>query len=215
MNTRELIDSLARDAGKVRAVPRPAISAIAWLVPGCFFAIALSLSLFGLRQDIERTLGNWHFWATTLSLACLAFSAGFVGILASLPGRGGQGRGMIGVRVSVLLYFACLAVQLLDPVQRLEITRGFAVGGVKCSLSLLLLSVLPGVVYLLMLKRRAPVHPTLSARMMGLAMAALGSIGLNFHCSENSVVHQVLYHGLPIFIFAIVVSRLGRRLLRW
>jgi hypothetical protein len=214
MDTEHLIDNLVRDARAVRPV-RPVPLAAAWASGALGLALALNAIAFRCRADLASC---WHETRWLVILLSLVGILGFGAQQAFATGYPGRPVGKVArwaYRASVALF----VINFLWPWRHLAVAADWQVGhgaaGLQCSRILVCLSLLPAAAILLVLRRLAPVVPARTARFAGAAAAAIGAFGLSFDCSIASPTHFLLYHALPLGIFALGIGAAGRWLLRW
>ncbi len=73
----------------------------------------------------------------------------------------------------------------------------------------------PGVVLFLMVRRAAPMRAAWAGLLAILATAAVGVLGANIICPNDRPWHMLLWHVVPLMLFAALGAALGAWLLRW
>jgi hypothetical protein len=102
--------------------------------------------------------------------------------------------------------------------------RSFVQGGTQglplqldfvCFPSILIVSIVPGALILIMIRRGAPIAPITTTALAALAAAALGATALRlFHAQDASVMVLVWQFG-SVALLAALGALTGRHLLRW
>lgn len=209
MKTDELIALLAADPAPASFSP----GRIALLLLGAVAATAgLFLALAGPRPDLAVALPQPLVLAKTL-LAALTCALAMVTVLrlARPQARGGAALLLLPAVVAAGLWSYGFATRL--PEARFADVTLPAVG--ECLGFILLLSAIPAVVALRLLREGASTHPQLSAALAGLAAAAGAATGYSFFCTQDNPVFYVTWYGAAMLIVAAVSARFGARLLRW
>jgi hypothetical protein len=84
-----------------------------------------------------------------------------------------------------------------------------------CFPSILLVSVVPGVLILIMIRRGAPIAPVTTTALAALAAAAFGATALRlFHAQDASLMVLVWQFG-SVAMLAGLGALTGRHILRW
>jgi hypothetical protein len=84
-----------------------------------------------------------------------------------------------------------------------------------CIPGILIVGAVPGLAIILMLKRGAPLTPTLSTALAGLAAAGIGDFGLRlFHPEDSGLIVLVWQFG-TVFILSLLAGWAGRHVLSW
>lgn len=209
MKTDDLITLLAADP-----VP-PAFSAprIALRLLGTVAACAgLFLLAAGPRPDLAAKLVLPFVAAKTL-LAALTCALALAAVLRLARPQARRG-------IALLLLPALIAAGLWlygfttrPPEVRFADVTLPAVA--ECLGLILLLSAIPAVVALRLVREGASIHPRLSAALAGLAAAAGAATGYSFFCTQDNPVFYVTWYGAAMLIVAGLSARFGADLLRW
>lgn len=85
----------------------------------------------------------------------------------------------------------------------------------ECLGLIMLLSVVPAVAALRLLRQGASTSPTLSAALAGLAAASGAATGYSLFCTRDNPLFFVTWYGAAIAIVTLITTCAGRRLLRW
>jgi hypothetical protein len=212
MRTEDLIEALVADAKPVRRLSSPTVRVCGWLAMSTAYAAVIVL-VMGLRPDLQSRLADTRFvvelgatFMTSVLAAAAAFCAGCPGRplwerFAPLPALG--------------LWFWSLGEGCW---------RSFVQGGAQglqfhvdlaCFPSILLVSVVPGVLILIMIRRGAPIAPVTTTALAALAAGALGATALRlFHAQDASLMVLVWQFG-SVAMLAGLGALTGRHILRW
>ena len=212
MRTEDLIEALAADGTPVRPLASPMVRLCGWLAVSAAYA-ALIVLVMGLRPDIQSRLADTRFvveLGATFMTSVLAAAAAFC---AGCPGRSAWER--FAPLPALGLWFwslgeGCWRSFVQGGAQGLEFQLDLA-----CLPSILLVSVVPGVLIFVMIRRGAPIAPISTTALAALAAASLGATALRlFHAQDASVMLLVWQFG-SVAILAGLGALTGRHILRW
>jgi hypothetical protein len=213
MNTDDLIAALA---GDVTPAPRHAVARrlALGLALGAVAAVAIMVSLFGVRADLMPAMMTGPFWLKlvyVLSLAALGF--GLIDRLARPDGEGGVLATMIVAPLAVMIILAAYQLADAPAALRMQLMMG---GSYKvCALNIVIVSVPIFLGVFWALRSLAPTRLTLSGAVAGMLAGATGAFIYAFHCTEVSAPFMTVWYTLGIVVVGAVGAVLGRTLLRW
>jgi hypothetical protein len=196
----------------MRPLSNPWARAAIWLaisVPYVLFVVLL----ISPRGDIFEKLANGRFLIEQSAALATGIAAAVAAFASTIPGYHRK-----YLLLPVLPFSAWLGTLgvgcLLD----------FSHNGIHgttfhadwfCIPGIMIVGVIPGLVIALMLKRGAPLTPTLSTALAGLAAAGIGDFGLRlFHPEDAGLVVLVWQLG-TVFILSLLAGWAGRYLLSW
>lgn len=213
MKTRDLIDSLVRDARPVRRLPGPPVLALAFMAVALPL-VALTAATLEVRRDLVLKLDQAWFLAVAALLLAASFAAALAVATLALPGRKGL-RAEVGLAVALLLAMAALTLSRTPWIVVPAFGPWFD-RGVQCASGAILVAAVPGVAGLWLLRRGAPVHPALAGALLGLAVGVLGTLALGWMCDWDEPAHVLVSHLLaPVAVVTAAGAWAGRRWLRW
>jgi hypothetical protein len=213
MKTRDLIESLVRDARPVRRLPGPPVLALAFMA-GALPLVALEAVTLEVRRDLALKLDEAWFFAAAGLLVAASFAAALAVATLALPGRKGL---RAGLGLATVLLLAMVGLTLSRTPWIVVPTFGAWLGrGVQCAVGVLLVAVAPGLAGLWLLRRGAPVRPALAGALLGLAVGVLGTMALGWMCDWDEPAHVLVSHLLvPVAALAAAGAWAGGRWLRW
>ncbi len=204
-------DLRARVLAAVAAERSPARSAVRRrsrlvLLAGAGVAAAVFFAIGGVNLGVRpRDL----VLVATSALALIAVAA-----IASVRGGRWLGPRHEGAALVALLpTFVLAAVTLIGHAAE----RGAAVPGsvdLACATLTALFAVPLGLSVLFWRRRSDPLYPTYTAAALAAATVAIAAVLVLVHCPHATVRHDLLGHALPALLPALVVTSLGRRLVR-
>ncbi|BCB25710.1 hypothetical protein SKTS_05960 [Sulfurimicrobium lacus] len=210
MNIEELVGRLAQDAAPVKPAPHPFMLSLAW-VGGAALYLALSLWITGLRPDVAQKLHEpWFvaelvlllliFVATSLSAAVLAFPD-----LHQMRKTALAPAGMFALFM-VFMFFSWRADVPPAPLP---------VHSFRCTVYILLFSLLPAAWTFFSMRRFASTHERWAGSIALLSAFSIGALWMRLHEINDSIIHVILWHYLPMLAIGLFGWWLGRRLLKW
>lgn len=212
MDTQDLIRHLAARAARVRPLPRPWVRAALWLAVSVPYA-ALIVLMMSPRDDLSVQLANPKFLveqAAALATAVLAAVAAFA---MTVPGHS---RAVWLLPLAPLAIWlgslgrGCLQEWLRKGVEALTLSPDWA-----CFPKIALIGSVPAIAIVAMLRRGAPLRPSATIALAGLAAAALGNVGLRlFHPQDASLMVLVWQVG-SVAVLSAVSGAAGSLVLRW
>jgi hypothetical protein len=212
MKTDDLINAIAADAETTRAP----IERVVWIGAGVGVVVTalLYLSLLPVRPDLMSAMGEWHF------LLKWVFSLTLLGTALALLLRLARPESIPGL--DWLLLFGAPLVLTLGVV-----TEMFAIPSSTwfptmvgtnawgCIIFVPILSALPLIVMLLVLRQGATTRPALAGAVAGLVAAGIAATFYATHCQNDSPLFLAAWYVLATLFVAAVGAVLGTRLLRW
>lgn len=212
LTTDELVERLASSAVPVRRALGPAISTALWVAAAGAGVAIVNSRLFHLRDDLHLALSGARLCASVVTLGLLTVLGALDAIRGARPGASPRPVLDLGVRLSFWAFLLTLALDAwgADPVR-----VGLDPAGAGCSRILLVLSLVPGILLVLAVRRLAPVDPARSGRLVGLAVGAIGALGLALDCPVEHALHLLVWHGLPLVALRIGAEKAASFLFRW
>lgn len=209
-NIDELVASLARDAVPVKAAPHPLMLSLGWLMAAAFYLV-ISLWLSGLRPDLmqkfheplfaaEVAVLGLIFIATSLSAAVLVFPD-----LHQMRKSAWAPSGLF-VLFMFIIFFAWRTDAPPAPLPE----HSF-----ECTASITLLALLPAFWTFLSMRRFASTHSRWAGSVALLFAFSVGALWLRLHELNDSIIHVIQWHYLPMLGIGLVGWWLGKRFLKW
>lgn len=206
----ELISKLARDTAAVKRAPHPSLLSIEWIiVAACYLAVSLMMS--GVRHDLWPKLHEPWFVAEIAALFGIFISTALSAALLSYPDLH-QKRLIAWAPVAAFALFVLVmffAWRSDDPPSPLP------VHSFECTLSITLLSMLPAAWIFYVMRRYASTHARWAGGIALLFAFSIGALWLRLYEQNDSVMHVIRWHYLPMIVFGIFGMWLGRRALKW
>ncbi len=210
MQTDDLIDALARDAGS--PLPEMERSIARSIAAGIAVAALLFFVLLGPRPDLQPSLMmSWFGMKAliTLLLAVASFQA------VSALARPAAKVPLWPLVAVVVLLFAAIADDLMLYGTSEALTRLVGNNARVCLTFIPILSAAPLVSALLALRYGAPTRPGLAGAAAGLFCGAVGASFYAWHCPDDSPLFVAVWYSLAIALVTAAGALLGQRVLRW
>ncbi|MDE1153818.1 MAG: DUF1109 domain-containing protein [Micavibrio sp.] len=210
MATDDLINQLASNLKPVRRLPAPLVRVLYVLgLTALVLAAAISLLTHGLRPDIATMLGRTGYLSQNLSFLAAGICAALAAFRLSVPD--------VKIRPATYAFiFAATAIWLVHIIA-LSFEGGLDgvdVGQRNCLTDLSLFMVVPLAATTFMLTRGAPVWRGWAGYSMVLAIGSFCAIGMRFLCPNDQPAHLLVWHFMPVMVFALAGIALGKILLK-
>jgi hypothetical protein len=206
----KLVETLAQDAGNVRAAPSPFALSARWLA-GALAYLFLCLAATGLRPDLTSRLHNPWFIMEMLGLAGILVASSLGAGVLAYPDLYQKGKMILapGWFLALFLLFISFSWQADTPPAPLP------EHSYQCTLSISLLSLLPAAWIFYSIRKFASTHAYLAGSAAVLYAFSVGAIWLRLHEVNDSIIHVIEWHYLPMLGSAILGMWLGKALLKW
>lgn len=209
-NIEDLIDQLAQDAVVVKPALHPYALSLKWVVMAAAY-IAVSLAVSGLRPDLMEKFHEPWFVAEIAALICIFAATSLSAALLSFPDIHQMRRlafaPILAFTLFVLVIF--LAWQSDNPPAPLPI-HSF-----ECTFSISLFALLPLAWAFLEMRKFASTHYRLAGSIALFFSFSVGALWLRLHEINDSIVHVVEWHYLPMIFFGVAGLWLGKQILKW
>ncbi|KGJ02850.1 hypothetical protein SAMN04487972_12715 [Paracoccus halophilus] len=210
-STDELIARLAEDPPPPAFSPRR-IAALAMA------SIALPAAAFLLAAGMRPALLS--AWVnplvplkTALPLAICVLSLLTLLRLARPGARPGIAGWLLLTPVAAATVLWLGAFALLPPAERFAEVGIASVG--ECLGAIILLSIIPTVCILRLLREGAAMNPPLSGALVGMTAAAGAATGYSLFCTQDNPLFFVSWYGLALLVVTGAGAAFGGRVLRW
>lgn len=206
----QLIAGLSKDAQAIKPAPRPWLLGLKWLAIAVAYVL-VALLFSGPRPDLILEFHRPWFVAEIALLLCILVSTAFSAAILSFPDLHQQRRAAFApvwvfVLFALVLVFSWFADNPPSPLP---------VHSFECTLSILMLSLLPTAGIFYAMRQFASTHLRLSGIVAGLFAFSTGALWLRLHEQTDSITHLIEWHYLPMIAVAAVGWWLGKKLLKW
>lgn len=176
--------------------------------------VALFLLVLGTRHDLRLAWSNPVVpFKTFLPLLLCALSLVLVLRLIRPGVRAGLTVWFHALPVLAALSLWVGAYVLRTPQARFAEVGAFSLA--ECLGSILLLSIVPVIAMLRLVRQGASTAPLLSAGLVGLTAASGVTAGYSLFCTRDNPLFFVTWYSVAILVVTLVSAVMGRRMLRW
>jgi hypothetical protein len=168
----------------------------------------------GVRRELGDRTDRLDFAIEAGLLILTAISAAAGALLVGIPGAV-DARRIRWVPVTLGIASIVLATGELVYAAMSGAPTGRLTFAWHCVYKTTSVAIVPGFVLFVMLRRGAPLHATWAGMLALVATAAMGVLGANIICPNDRPLHMLLWHVMPLTLFAGAGAALGRWLLRW
>ena len=216
MRTDNLIRGLTSDltlSGSLRRNSLERLFCYAFL-PGLGVALALFVTILGLRPDILAMLGDVRFIFKFIVTLLLGGCAALLVWRLVRPGAPVRIQAA-ALGFAVLVLMGGVVAELVSVPSHLWGARLIGQNSVVCLLSIPLFALPILASAILALRHGAPLRPGLAGSVAGLFAGAIGAAIYAAHCPDDSPLFVACWYGLAITGVAAVGGIAGRLMLRW
>lgn len=211
LDTGELIEALALDAGPTRKVS-PRLMAAAAL--GGLAAFALVALWLGFRPDLAEAPATRMFWMKAF-YTCLLALGGFWAVERVSRPAGSPRKGLT-LALSVFALLAAIGLWRLmgaAPDERMPMLMGASWRRCPTNILVLALPILAAV--LVVVRSLAPTRLTLAGAAAGLFAGGVAATIYGLHCPEYTMAFVAVWYTLGVTAVTAVGAMLGPWALRW
>jgi hypothetical protein len=209
-NLDELVESLAQDASAVKPAPHPLMMSLTGMAVAAAYLVA-SLWISGLRPDLTQKLDEPWFVAEMVSLALIFIATSLSAAVLAFPDL----HQMRKAALAPAGLFALFAAILFFAWQADVPPAPLPVHDFECTASITLFSLLPAVWTFLSMRKFASTHHRWAGSVALLYAFSVGALWLRLHEMNDSVLHAIQWHYLPMLGIALAGWWLGKRVLKW
>lgn len=209
-NIEALINKLARDTATVKLAPHPYTLSLQWMGWATAY-LAVSLMFSGVRPDLLSKLHEPLFAAELAALIGIFVATSLSASLLSFPDMHQLRRVAFAPLITFVLFVAVMffAWQTDNP------SAPLPVHSFRCTMGITLVSLLPAAWIFYVMRKFASTHYHLAGCCALLFSFSIGAIWLRLYEVNNSIIHVIEWHYLPMIAFAMVGMWLGKIMLRW
>jgi len=203
-NIEELISRLAQDAATVKRVPHPFLLSIEWMA-GAAFYLAVALMIFGTRHDLWLKFHDFRFAAEIAALAGIFISTSLSAALLSFPDMHQLRR----VAFAPVITFALFVVVMFIAWQADNPPAPLPIHSFECTMGITMVLLLPAAWIFYVMRKFASTHSHLAGCCALLFAFSIGAIWLRLYEVNDSIMHVIKWHYLPMIAFGMAGLWLG------
>ena len=209
-NLEALIDQLAQDKVLTTPASHPYLLSLKWMGWAVAY-LFLSLMISGLRPDIMLKLHEPWFMAEIVALTGIFITTSLSAALLSFPDMH-QMRQLVFAPIIAFALFVLivyLAWHTENHPAPLPVHR------VECTMSIILFSLLPAFWTFFEMRKFASTHYYWAGSIALLSAFSIGALWLRLHEVNDSIMHLIQWHYLPMIGIGICGLWLGKIILKW
>jgi hypothetical protein len=171
----------------------------------------VSLWISGLRPDLMQKFNEPWFVAEMAALVCIFVATSLSAAVLAFPDLHQKNKTALAPAGLFILFMAILffAWRADAPPASLP------VHSFECTLSITLFSLLPAAWTFLSMRKFASTHCRWAGSIALLFAFSVGALWLRLHELNDSIIHVIQWHYLPMLGIGLAGWWLGRRLLKW
>ena len=206
----ELITTLAQDAPLVKTAPHPLVLSLQWMAVACTY-LGVSLLVSGLRPDLMLKFQQPWFAAEIAVLVGMFVATCLSAALLSFPDLHQMRR----VAFAPAAMFALFALTIFFAWRADSPPAPLPTHNMECTLSIILLAILPAAWTLYVMRKFASTHHYWAGSIALLFAFSIGALWLRLYESNDSIMHVIQWHYLPMIGFGLIGIWLGKWALKW
>src|SRR5262245_23800947 len=212
METDRLIEQLSDGVAPVRRLRNPWIRTAGWFALAVPY-IAVVVLAMSPRDDLPAKLSDWRFLVEEIAALATGLTAAVAALAATVPGQSRRFLWLPALPLAVWLGslgLGCLQSWVQSGPDGLTLRPDWG-----CFPAIVLVGLVPAIAMAIMLRRGAPLMPTITVALGGLAAAGLGDFGVRlFHASDASLMVLVWQLG-TVAVLTAMAGCVGRYVLHW
>jgi len=209
-NIEDLIDKLAQDTTTVKPAPHPFALSAKWMLTAAVY-LAVSLMISGPRFDIETKLHDFWFVAEMAALLGIFFATSLSAALLSFPDMHQKRRAVLAPAVAFVVFIGVMFLSWQADSPPAPLPRH----SFECSMMISMLSLLPAVWTFFQMRKFASTHSLWAGSIAMLFAFSIGAIWLRLDEINDSIIHVIEWHYLPMIAAGLIGMWLGKRFLKW
>lgn len=209
-NIDELITRLAQAAPTAKPAPHPFVLSFAGLAAAVLY-LGVALLVSGARHDLPIKLHDIWFVAEIAALTGIFISTSLSAALLSYPDLH-QKRRIAFVPIVTFALFTlvmCYAWLADNPPAALPVYS------FECTLSITLFALLPTAGTFYVMRKCASTHQRWAGSVALLFAFSVGALWLRLYEQNDSIMHVIQWHYLPMIGFGLIGIWLGKWALKW
>ena len=206
----KLISRLAQNSGAIKTAPHPAVLSFEWMMVAVLYLAAVLL-FSGIRADLMLQFQQPGFIAEIAALVGILVATSLSAALLSFPDLHQMRR----VALAPALMFALFALIMFFAWRTDNPPAPLPEHTFYCTLSIAFLAVLPALGIFYAMRKFASTHYRWAGSIALLFAFSIGAIWLRLYEINDSIVHVIQWHYLPMAGFGIIGMWLGKIILKW
>ncbi|MBS4095499.1 MAG: DUF1109 domain-containing protein [Sulfuricella sp.] len=210
VNIEELVEVLAQDATKVQPAPHPFKLSLQWLA-GAAAYIALALAISGLRPDLAAKFHEPWFMAEITCLAGILVASSSGAAVLVFPDLYQMRRIAFAPAVLLALFAAIVFLSWHADSPPAALPQH----SYQCTIGITLISLVPAAWIFYFMRKFASTHYRLAGSIALFYAFSIGALWLRLHEQNDSLIHVIQWHYMPMVGFGMMGLWAGKVLLKW
>ena len=206
----QLVETLAAGAAVVKPAPHPFMLSLKWM-GGAAAYLAVSLLVSGLRPDLLHKFHEPWFVAEVMFLLGIFIATSVSAALLAFPDLH-QKRALAFAPV---LMFALFLLSMFFAWNADNPPAPLPEHSYECTACIILFALLPAGWTFYAMRKFASTHYHLAGSIALFSAFSVGALWLRLHEVNDSIIHVILWHYLPMLGFGLAGLWLGRVVLKW
>jgi len=205
-----LIGQLAQEGGAVEPALHPIALSLKWMALAAAYLLVLLL-FSGVRNELAAAFEHPWFAIEAALLVAMFIATSVSAALLSFPDMY-QMRRAVWMPLAVFGVLACV----LFMAWRADVPPApLPVHGIECTLAILMVALLPGAWLLYAMRKLASTHYQWAGSIALLHAFSVGAMWLRLQENNDSILHVLQWHYLPMIVFGILGLWVGKLILKW
>lgn len=209
-NIEQLVDNLVREAAPVKPAPHPLMLSLVWFA-GAAVYLAISLAASGPRPDLMAKFHQFWFDAEIVALLLIFVTTSLSAALLAFPDLHQKKGAALAPGVAFALFVVVMFLAWRADVPPAPLPMH----SFECTISITLSALLPATWTFASMRRLASTRHRWAGAIALLSAFSVGALWLRLHELNDSILHVVEWHYLPMLGIGLVGWWLGRSLLKW
>jgi len=209
-NIDDLISRLAQDGQTVKSAPHPFVLSLKWMGVALIYLVVL-LAIFGVRPDWADKLQNPLFATEIAALLAVFATTTFAAALLVFPDIHQKGRLAFAPLASFMLFVLAMYLSWQSDAP----PASLPVHGIECTLGITVMALLPSIWTFYFMRNYASTHCRLAGSVALLSSFSIGALWLRLYEVNDSILHVIEWHYLPMLVIGIIGLLLGKKILKW
>ncbi len=210
-NIENLVLSLSKEATPVKPAPQPLLLSLKWIALALAYLI-VALAVSGPRPDLLLQLQHPLFVAELTVLFGLLVTAALSTAVLAFPDLHQQRAQAFFPLWMIMLLVLVLAIAWLT---NTPTSAAVQTHSIQCTLALLLFSLLPSVTIFYAVRRLACTRPQQAGSVALLFAFSTGALWLRLYEANDSIIHIIGWHYLPMIVVGVFGWIIGKSVLKW
>lgn len=201
MKTNDLISKIVQDNNHGHVICHPCFSFLKWVL---FTVATLSIFIYfiGLKGNYQEFYNNNILFYQLIICTILSVSAGISAFILSIPGYEIKLLKHVPL-ITFVMWISLLFYGVYDE-GYIDFKDGYL-----CLWEIILFSIIPAIIMFRMVSNRCPLDYKKISMLSVISITTLSSIATQLICGNNSAIHFLMWHILPIILLTYVAIFVG------